>query len=317
MRIKTQSVTSPILIGMVAFLFSACNRNAIKLDYTNAKGEVSQLGNLVFRFSNSLVKDSLLNQWDSTAYISFEPSIKGRFRWESPDELVFSPATQLMVATSYKAKISREVLRYSKYGTVKNGDDINFHTPALTLDNAQVIWVLPDDQSRVSVPQVDLYFNYRIDPNALRDKLKIEIDGKPMPFSMQTLSADNKISVRLTGMPKTEDKNYEAKILIGKGLKPEDGTNATTDALTSSLSIPSPYVLTIQNVESEHDGTDGVVTVTTSQQLTGENLSSFVKFDPRIKYTTELTDNGFLIRSSSFDVEKSYALTINQGLRGK
>ena len=82
-------------------------------------------------------------------------------------------------------------------------------------------------------------------------------------------------------------------------------------------SIPSPYVLTIQNVESEHDGTDGVVTVTTSQQLTGENLSSFIKFDPKIKYTTELTDNGFIIRSSTFDIEKSYALTIAQGLRGK
>ena len=95
MRIKTLSVTTPILVGMVAVFFSACNRDSVKLDYTNAKGEVPQLGNLVFRFSNSLVKDSLLNQWDSTEYISFEPSIKGRFRWESPDELIFSPSTQL------------------------------------------------------------------------------------------------------------------------------------------------------------------------------------------------------------------------------
>src|SRR6478672_6454322 len=317
MRIKTFSVTTPILVGVAAVFFSACNRNSVKLDYTNAKGEVPQLGNLVFRFSNSLVKDSLLNQWDSAEYISFEPSIKGRFRWESPDELIFSPSTQLMAATSYKAKIGSEVLRYSKYGAVKNGEGINFHTPSLTLDNAQVTWVLQDEQSRVPVPQVGLYFNYRIDPNELKDKLKIEVDGKPMQHSLQTLSADNKISVRISGLAKAEDKSYDAKIVIDKGLKPEDGTNITTDALTSSLSIPSPYVLTIQNVESEHDGTDGVVTVTTSQQLTGENLSSFIKFEPKIKYTTELTDNGFMIRSSGFDVEKSYALTINQGLRGK
>src|SRR6185295_4526736 len=128
------------------------------------------------------------------------------------------------------------------------------------------------------------------------------------------LSADNKISVRLNGLAKIEDKNYDAMIVIDKGLKPEDGTNVTTDALSSPLSIPSPYVLTIQNVESEHDGTDGVVTITTSQQLTGDNLSSFVKFQPQVKYTTELTDNGFMIRSSGFDVEKSYTLTIVQGL---
>jgi len=317
MRNKTLSVTFPILVGTVAVFFSACNRNSVKLDYTNAKGEVPQLGNLVFRFSNSLVKDSMLNQWDSTEYISFEPSIKGRFRWQSPDELVFSPSTQLMAATAYKAKIGSEVLRHSKYGAVKNADGLNFHTPALTLDNAQVTWVLQDEQSRVPVPQVDLYFNYRIDPNELKDKLKIEVDGKPMQHTVQTLSADNKISVRINGLAKTEDKNYDAKIIIDKGLKPEDGTNVTTDALTSSLSIPSPYVLTIQNVESEHDGTDGVVTITTSQQLTSENLSSFIKFQPQIKYTTELTDNGLMIRSSGFDVEKSYTLTIEQGLRGK
>ncbi|HMG66209.1 MAG TPA: hypothetical protein VK588_00940 [Chitinophagaceae bacterium] len=317
MRIKTLFTTFPILVGTVAIFLSACNRNAIKLDFTNAKGEVPQLGNLVFRFSNALVKDSLLNEWDSTEYVSFEPSIKGRFRWESPDELVFSPAKPLSPATSYKATLSNEILRYSKYDKVKNADEINFHTPDLTLDNTQVTWMLADDQSRIPVPQLNLYFNYRINPASLKEKLKIEMDGKDMDYSMQTLSPDNKISIRINGLGKAEDKNYEAKLSIEKGLKPDDGSNATNDIINASLSIPSPYVLAIQNVESEHDGDEGVVTVTTSQQLTGENLSSFIKFDPQVKYTTELTDNGFVIRSSTFDVEKSYAITIVQGLRGK
>ncbi|MFI5188455.1 MAG: hypothetical protein ACHQF0_17110, partial [Chitinophagales bacterium] len=317
MRIKTFLATIPITIGTVAFFLSACNRNIVKLDYTNAKGEVPVLGNLVFRFSNSLMKDSLLNAWDSAEYVSFEPSIQGRFRWESPDELVFSPAKPLSPATSYKAKLGNEVLRYSKYDKVNNADEINFHTPDLSLDNAQVTWMLQDEQNRVAVPQVDLYFNYRINPADLKEKLAIEIDGKKMDYALQTLSADNRISVRINGLDKTEDKNYEAKITIEKGLKPEEGSNSTNDILSSTLSIPSPYVLAIQNVESEHDGTEGVVTVTTSQQLTGENLSSYVKFDPTVKYTTELTDNGFVIRSSGFDVEKSYALTIVQGLHGK
>lgn len=313
MRIKPLFV--PLTIG--AIFLSACSRNTTKLDYTNAKGEVPRLENLVFRFSNSLIKDSMLNVWDSTEYISFEPSIRGRFRWESPDQLVFSPAGPLAPATSYKAKIRNEVLRYSKYDKVKNADDINFHTPDLTLDNSQVIWMLQDEQNRIAVPQVDLYFNYRINPNDLKEKLKMEVDGKKTDFNLQTLSPDNKISIRITGLAKKEDKNYEVKVTIDKGLKPEDGNNSTSDAITSTLSIPSPYVLTIQNVESEHDGTEGLVTVTTSQQLTGESLASFIKFDPQLKYNVELTDNGFVIRSEKFDLEKSYALTIVKGLRGK
>jgi uncharacterized protein YfaS (alpha-2-macroglobulin family) len=305
----------PVAIGI--FFLSACSRHSVKLDYTNAKDEVSQLENLVFRFSNSLVKDSMLNVWDSTEYISFEPSIQGRFRWESPDQLVFSPSRPLAPATSYKAKIRDGVLRYSAFNAIKNADNINFHTPHLALDNVQATWMLQDEQSRVSIPQVDLYFNYEINPSDLKEKLKIEVDGNPMSYTMQTLSIDNKISVRLNGLAKNEDKNYEARITIEKGLKPEEGSNPTTETIASTLSIPSPYMLTIQNVESEHDGMEGIVTVTTSQQLTSDNLASYVKFDPKIKYTSELTDNGFIIRSSAFDVEKSYSLSIAQGLRGK
>ena len=71
MRIKTHLF--PVIIGI--FFLSACKRNSISLDFTNAKGEVPQLGNLIFRFSSSLANDSMLNAWDSTDYISFEPKI--------------------------------------------------------------------------------------------------------------------------------------------------------------------------------------------------------------------------------------------------
>ena len=199
------------------FFFSSCNRNSVKLDYTNARDEVTQLENLVFRFSNSLIKDSMLNVWDSTEYISFEPAIEGRFRWESPDQLVFSPSRPLSPATTYNAKLRNEILRYSKYSTIRNADDLKFHTPDLTLDNAQVTWMLQDEQSRIPVPQIDLYFNYRINPSDLKEKLKIEVEGSPMHFTIQTLSVDNKISVRLNGLSKTEDKNYEARITVQKG----------------------------------------------------------------------------------------------------
>ena len=133
---------------------------------------------------------------------------------------------------------------------------------------------------------------------------------------MITASPDNKISVRITGL-KAEDKDLNARIVIDKGLKPENGMNSTDEAITATLSIPSPYVLSIQNIESQHDGMEGVITVITSQQLTGESLKSFVKFDPALNFTTELNENGFTIRSDKFDVEKSYALTIVKGLRGK
>lgn len=310
MRIKT--ILVPLIAGAI-FLF-ACNKNVVSLSYTNAKGEVPLLGNLIFRFNQSMVKDSMLNAWDSTDYVSFEPAIKGKFRWESPDQLVFSPSQSLNPATTYKAKIKNTVLKFSKYNDVKDADKIDFHTPDLSLDNSQIVWI--GETSTSAVPQVDLFFNYRINPQELKGRFKIEVEGKTMDFNVVTVSPDSKVSIRINGL-KNEDKDFNAKIIIDKGLKPEVGSNATTGPITASLTVPSPYVLTIQNVESQHDGMEGIIKVTTSQQLAGENLKPYIKFDPELGYTVESNENGFTLRSDKFDLDKSYVLTIVKGLRGK
>jgi uncharacterized protein YfaS (alpha-2-macroglobulin family) len=311
MRIKACLVP---LFAVGAIFLSSCKKNSITLSFTNAKGEVQQLSNLVFRFSHALATDSMLNAWDSTDYISFEPAIPGKFRWESPDQLVFSPSQPMNPATTYKAKVKSAVLKFSKYNSVKNADKISFHTPDLTLDNSQVIWM--GESSTSAIPQVDLFFNYRVNPEDLKDKLEVDVDGKKAAFSLITLSPDNKISLRINGL-KAEDRDIPAKVIVEKGLRPERGNTSTDEAISSSLTIPSPYVLSIQNIESEYDGTEGVVRVTTSQQLTGESIKPFLKVDPDLAYNVEPNDYGFTLRSDKFDVEKSYALTIAKGLRGR
>lgn len=314
MRNKSLLAFLLLAAGFALSLLSSCSRNSISLSYTNAKGEVPQLGNLVFRFSNALAKDSMLNVWDSTEYVSFEPAIPGRFRWESPDQLVFSPAGPLRPATTYVATIRDAVLSHSRYDKVNVTEAIRFHTPALELENSQVTWV--GDASTQAVPQVELFFNYPINPSDIRDKLNLEVDGTEMEYTLVTLNADNRIALRISSL-KLEDKDLDARITIGKGLKPESGTNSTDESIQLSFVIPSPFVLTIQQLEAEHDGTEGVVHVVTSQQPGVEDLRSYLKFEPAVTYSIEQAENGFALRSDKFDVEKSYILTIAKGLRGK
>jgi alpha-2-macroglobulin len=300
----------------VAIFLSGCSRSTVSLEFTNARDEVPALGNLTFRFDKSLVKDSLLDHWDSTEYVSFEPKIPGRFRWEHPDELVFSPSTPLAPATTFKATLKNNLLQYSDYSNIKKGDGLVFHTPDLKLDNTNVTWVLQDENSSTALPQLDLYFNYAVDPNILKEKLKIEVGGQPLTYNLQTLSADNKISLRLLNL-KMEDKNYDAKITIDKGLIPQGGANGSKDVTESQTVIPSPFVLRINEVTTEHDGETGTLRVSTSQQVVPGELASYVKLDPAVKFTVEPAEDGFLIRSDNFDQDKSYALTLVKGLKGR
>ncbi|HVG42553.1 MAG TPA: hypothetical protein VM888_13145, partial [Chitinophagaceae bacterium] len=239
---RSKNLLATIL--MVAIFLSSCKQDYIAIDYTNAKGEVPQLGNLVFRFNNLLVADSLTDNWDSTEYVSFEPNIEGRFRWDGPDQLVFSPLKPLLPATTYKAKMNKDVLRYSKYDKVKDGDKITFHTAPLALNNAQVTWVLQDEGTRKAVPQVNLQFNYKIKSDAVKDKIRIEVDGVKTDFVVNNLSDSRDMAIRLPQF-KPEDKTYEARVIVEKGITPVDGNNETEEAINTLLSIPSPYVLNV------------------------------------------------------------------------
>jgi len=318
-RSGSSAITTITLITLAFFVSvfgPACNRSTVSLEYTNARDEVPSLGNLIFRFDHALIKDSLLDQWDSTKYVSFEPKIPGRFRWEHPDELVFSPSQPLPPATTFKATLHNDILQYSSYGRIKKGEDLVFHTPELRLDNTNVTWVLQEENSSTAIPQVDLQFNYPVNPNSLKEKLKIEIAGQPVNYNFQTLSASDKITLRLLNL-KMEDKTVEAKIAIDKGLVPEGGTNGLKEAIETKSNIPSPFVLQINEVTAEHDGETGTLKVTTSQQVTSTNLASYISLDPAVKFTVEPSDDGFVIRSDNFDQSKSYALTITKGLRGR
>ncbi|MFI5124293.1 MAG: alpha-2-macroglobulin [Chitinophagales bacterium] len=304
-----------ITCGLIIFLY-ACNRNLVRLDYTNAKDEVPALTNLTFRFDKSLVNDSLTNHWDSTRYISFDPAIPGKFRWEHTDELIFSPSAPLSPATHYKATLNGDILQYSKYDHFKNADEIFFHTPLLKLENTNAAWVLPDENSNLALPQIDLYFNYPVDPAALKDKMKLSTDGKPASFMLQTLSPSARISLRLTGI-KMEDKDYETKISLDKGLVPVGGNIGTTQATEISERIPSPFVLRVNEVSANQEGLGGTIQVFTSQQVSATDLTSYIKIHPSVKFNAEITENGFQIHSDQFDTEKSYQITLNKGLHGK
>jgi uncharacterized protein YfaS (alpha-2-macroglobulin family) len=310
MRI-TKCLSIPIVIGII--FLSACSRNTVNLDYTNAKDEVEQLQNLTFRFSKALVKDSLLNEWDSTEYVSFEPKIQGRFRWEHPDELVFSPSRPLQPATTFKAKFSNEILANVRYTKVTDAENISFHTADLKLENINTSWVLQDESSNTALPQLDLMFNYPVNPNSLKEKLQLLMNGQPLNYTLQTLSASNKISLRIANL-KMQDDDYETSISVDKGLVPEGGVNGTVEKIEIKSVISSPFILHVNDVSTNDDGS---VKVTTSQQVVSPNISSFIKLSPIVKFTVETQDDGFIIRSDHFDVSKTYELAISKGLRGR
>ncbi|MBP6731857.1 MAG: hypothetical protein KA149_07360, partial [Chitinophagales bacterium] len=304
------------LVALAMLLIVSCNKNKVNLLETNAKAEVPSLGNLTFTFDKNLVGDSLLNQWDTTEYIEFSPKIPGRFRWENANELVFSPEAELPPAVSFTGNVTNRILLHSQKLSLGKCEKLSFHTPYLQLQSSNAMWNVSDGNAGNAFPQIDLYFNYRVNPALLKDLLSINVDGAKVNYNIQTTTPDTKISVTLMGF-KVEDKDLVAKLKIEKGLLPERGTNPTDQAIEATLVITSPYNMTVQNVESDHDGTQGNVKVLMSQSPVSEGLEKFISFDPKVNFKAEVTSEGMVITSEEFDVAKSYTLKLNEGMKGR
>lgn len=308
----------PKRILFFLFLFIsilACNRKAVVLEYTNAEKEVLPLQNLVFRFNHPIVPDSLLNQWDSTEFVQFEPAIPGRFRWEQSNLLVFSPASPLLPATTYKARLSSVLLKGSEFNQIEKGDALEFSTPQLNLDQTNTSWLLSEDGGTSPYPQVDLYFNYKVDAAKLKEQLTLKEGDKPIAFTLLTMGKDSKISLRLQGV-KPEDKDLSIALTVAKGIVPDGGQQGLKEELKQNLLLPSPFVLTINGVQSEHDGTTGRILVRTSQQVVEAGLKNFISLDPATPFQVQLMEDGFMITSETINADKSYQVKLKKGLKG-
>ncbi|HET9057279.1 MAG TPA: MG2 domain-containing protein [Chitinophagaceae bacterium] len=299
----------------LVLLLVSCNSNTIKLVNTNCKNEVPVLGNFRFSFNHSLVADSMLNNWQTSDLVKFEPKIEGNFRWEQNNELVFSPSKPLPPATSFKATISRELLKGTKYKNIE-GSELSFFTPSLQLDHVNVMWIVQDETKSQASPQITLDFNFPVDPDILKEHLNIKIDGENKDYILKTASGDSKILLQILNV-KNEDKDYSTLITVSKGAVPINGQNVTKEDIIENIGLPSPFILNIQNIETTHDGVNGSVKILTSQQVKQENLEKFISIKPAIKFTAEVLEDGFLITSDKFDVVQTYDLRLLKGLRGR
>ena len=126
---------------VMALLWTGCknNGNLLQLDHSNFVDEIATDQNLVFTFTSDLVPDSMLNEWDTTRYISFTPAVRGKFKWNAPNELTFSPSEPFPPSTDFEATLTDNLTNHLAQKTsLPKESNIRFHTPYLMLGATQV-----------------------------------------------------------------------------------------------------------------------------------------------------------------------------------
>ncbi len=305
-----------LVLALLLILPSCKKKNTVRITERNFDKEVAVTGNLSFTFDRDLVPDSMVNIWVEDELLKIKPYTEGKYMWVTTNRLVFQPARGFLPSTDYQCDLTDKILMYSPDYSFTGDKSFDFHTPYLKITGTKAYWTLPEGEEGEPVMRFDIEFNQDIKPEEVAGLLNVDLNRESRDFRIVAADAGNMVSLVVTDI-KAEDKDMSAKITIDKGLKANRGSVETDKPFVHEFDIPSPFKLIIADVQSSHNGMEGVINISTSQPVLERNIKTFISISPWVKYSVEVLPGSFIIKSEDFDINSKYELTIKQGLEGK
>lgn len=318
-----------LVLLTVVLTLSHCARlsNTVSVVGRNFEDEIQQSQNLVFSFNKNVGPDGTGAQadvWESTPYITFKPAVKGQFKWTSPSELVFSPATAFDPATNYRAELSNELLRHATdKGLSVSGDEIDFHTPYLQLTGTETWWTRATGNgtgtSGQPVAKTRLRFNYPVAAAEVASRLGIKAEDATVKAGPIQAEGDALLGgglvVTLANAP-TTDNEKPLTFKVDKGLKVPNTAYTSSEVIEQTTTLPTQSKLEVVDVQTGYANRQGTVRVVTTQTLQpSQNLGQYYTIQPAVTTTTELTENGLIIKGN-FNETDTYVITLTETMRG-
>ncbi|UOR04059.1 alpha-2-macroglobulin family protein [Hymenobacter aerilatus] len=297
------------LLWLLLFL-CACTKTTSTTDPNGE--EIDPYQNLIFEFDQAMVGPEQQDHWDTTQVVTFEPAVRGKFKWANDRELIFSPLTPFRPSTTFRATLRPQALPADKRDVELPENRRVFHTPYLQPGTVQAFWGRSRRAAGTAELRLDVPFNYAVRSADVRPLLRLTQDGQPVAFEVLNTEPDQTIQLGLTqdvrpGSPLT--------VALAAGLRAAGGDQPTTQDFTLPVDVPDPQALAVSSVSGTVQGTDPVVTVRTNQPVAEGDLTSTVAVSPQVPFAVETQEGGFTLKGG-FEVGKSYQVRIGSGLRG-
>ncbi|MBT2558695.1 alpha-2-macroglobulin family protein [Hymenobacter sp. ISL-91] len=301
----------PLLV-LLALLGFACSRSDEGAPDPNG-AEIDPYQNIVFQFADAVVGPEQLDRWDTTRVVAFEPAMRGKFKWTTDRELVFSPNVPLRPSTAFTAKLRTEALpEDTRRKTELPTDREKFHTPYLTLEAPQAFWGRSGRAAGTAELRVELPFNYPVKPADVKPLLRLTQDGQPVAFELAAAEAGQQVRLNLTQQVRP---GTPLLVALAPGLSAVGSDLPTDQATEAELTVPDPQALEVTAMTGTLQGADPVVTIQTNQPVSAMDLRSAVAVSPQVAFEVEELESGVRLKGG-FEVGKSYQVRLSSGLRG-
>jgi uncharacterized protein YfaS (alpha-2-macroglobulin family) len=299
---------------VIIALLAGCSGNRIKVTDTNFSTEVDRLQNLVFKFNEPIAPDSLFDKWDTVNYIQFKPALKGRFKWVSAEELLFSPSQPFPPSSTFEASLTSELSKLSATHHGVSDKIIQFHTAFLELKESGAYWAYAEDGSHRIEIRVTLSFNYEVDPNLVAKLLTISQNERKLESRLMTNGLSTDVVFAVIPSSAKTGKAFNLDLKLTPGLQCPGSNYKLTEAISKSVEVPSPEKFSIVKVEPEFNMGEGIISIYTTQPVSAKNMSGAITISPAINFTSELMPNGIKL-VGPFVEGQAYSLHIAPELK--
>ncbi|MBX0292244.1 alpha-2-macroglobulin family protein [Hymenobacter sp. HSC-4F20] len=299
----------PLLVLLA--LLCACSKSGSDATSDPNGEEIDPYQNLVFQFADAVASPEQQDRWDTVQVVTFEPAMRGKFKWTSDRELIFSPSTPFKPSTAFTATLRKEALPEGKQGVELPENRQKFHTPYLQLQEPQAFWGRSERAAGTAEMRVELPFNYSVKPADVKPLLRVTQDGQPVAFEVsgepgQVVRVSLNQQVR-PGSPLT--------VALAQGLRAQGSDQASTADYEKQVQVPDPEALEVRSITGTLQSADPVITILTNQPVTTGDLQNALSVSPQVAYEVEELESGFRLKGG-FEVGKSYQVSLRQGLRG-
>ena len=305
----------PLLFGALLATLS-CSKTNPNDQPTSAASrangeEIDPAQNLVFHFDEPVVPAGQNARWDTTRYVSFEPSIRGKFKWSDDGrELIFSPLEPFRPSTVFKAALRPAALPSGKQKLALSKPA--FHTPFLQLGGAQVFYGRSSRAAGTTEMRANVLFNYPVRPADLRPRLHLSQNGHPVAFTLTAAEPDKTLALSIN---QTVEPGQQLRFEVDAGLNAVAGRQPTTGPLQAEAEVPDQQTLQVRELTGQLLNGQPFVTILTNQPVSVADIQPLLKVTPAVPYSVEALESGLALRGG-FEVGKTYQVSIDPGLRG-
>lgn len=255
-------------------------------------------------------------------YFEIDPPVEGKYTFENKDTIVFSPDKPLAPSTEYEVKVeNRHIDAVELKGDKRKKrkvkeEKFTFQTEPIKVQSANIFFNYDVSTGFEKEVVGEINFNYPVEPEELKNNVKLVFDGKDIPFNVENANVPNRFYVKSKEISRGED-DKKIRLTIQSGLKCIGGEVPLEKDYVKKITLAEKPDLEIANAGAFPVTGNTYLSVNFTMPVSSSQARSHIKVllnDSSVPINIE-TEYCYAVIKGDFKPNRYYTVKVLKGLR--